>query len=116
MIIDTGSPSLVWDCHSFFRVRLFLNLFDLFTSVYSSIGINNVNMYFAKILLMGASLSFAVVAQTTKLTFTTLPTSVTAGSPTELKWAGGDGTVSIIMLHLNRNKQSVNLIVCCHRL
>ena len=51
-------------------------------------------MFFAKALLIGASLAVAAVAQTTKLAFTTLPTSVTAGSPTELTWAGGDGTVS----------------------
>ncbi len=52
-------------------------------------------MYFAKALLVGASFAVAAVAQTTKLAFTTLPTSVTAGSSTELKWTGGDGTVRL---------------------
>ena len=42
------------------------------------------------------------------LSFTTLPTSVTAGSSTELQWTGGDDTVSTIMLHRTRNEQSVN--------
>jgi hypothetical protein len=68
-------------------------------------------MYFTKTLFMSPSLIVAAVAQTTSLFFTTLPTSVTAGSPIELKWAGGDGTVSTILLQLNRNEQSVNRLL-----
>jgi hypothetical protein len=102
-IIDTRSP--LQDCHSFISLISLLKLFNLPKPTLLSTNSNSVNMYFAKALLVGASLAVAAVAQTTKLAFTTLPTSVTAGSSTELKWAGGDGTVSTIVLHPNGNKQ-----------
>lgn len=65
-------------------------------------------MYFTKTLLLSASLTVTAVAQTTKLALSNLSTSVTAGSPTEFEWTGGDGTVSTTMLHLNLNEQSIN--------
>ncbi|KAG6999265.1 hypothetical protein G7Y79_00036g072210 [Physcia stellaris] len=43
-------------------------------------------MHFSQLLLIGASF----VASTTAIAFTTLPASVQAGVPTELKWDGND--------------------------
>ncbi|MCJ1463922.1 hypothetical protein MMC07_002531 [Pseudocyphellaria aurata] len=55
-------------------------------------------MLFAKTLAVGASFVVAALAQAKIISFTTLPTSVKAGVPTELKWIGGDNSAVTITL------------------
>lgn len=56
-------------------------------------------MQLVRSFLVGASLVVAALAQS-KIGFTQVPTSVTAGVDTTLRWSGGDGSVSFLILVL----------------
>jgi len=51
-------------------------------------------MHFLKTMLVGAAMATMAVAQST-LAFTSTPTSVTAGKPVTVTYAGGDSTVGL---------------------
>ncbi|MCJ1449788.1 hypothetical protein MMC28_000116 [Mycoblastus sanguinarius] len=60
-----------------------------------------------------ASCAVATIAQSTsRIAFTALPTSVTAGQPVTLQWGGGDGTAVTITLQqgTTTNLQTVQII------
>ncbi|MCJ1481637.1 hypothetical protein MMC06_001796 [Schaereria dolodes] len=69
-------------------------------------------MYFSTTLLVGASFVVAAWAQN-KIAFTQVPSSVTAGDPTTLKWGGGDGT-SLVTIELKKgnpdNLQTISVL------
>lgn len=53
-------------------------------------------MYFAKALFVCASLVVSTIAQSSssRIAFTVLPSTMTAGQDITLHWGGGDGSVS----------------------